>query len=36
VALAEDRGDRRILTLDAGFQIYRLRGRQHFELMPTR
>lgn len=36
VALAEERGDRRIFTLDADFQIYRLRGRQHFDLIPTR
>jgi hypothetical protein len=36
VALAEERGDRRIFTLDADFQIYRLRGRQHFELIPAR
>ena len=35
VALAEERGDRRIFTLDADFQIYRLRGRQHFELLPS-
>ena len=34
-ALAEERGDRRIFTLDADFQIYRLRGRQHFELLPS-
>ena len=31
VALAEERGDRRIFTLDAHFQVYRLRGRQRFE-----
>jgi predicted nucleic acid-binding protein len=36
VALAEERGYRRIFTLDADFQIYRLRGRQHFELLPSR
>lgn len=36
VALAEERGDRRIFTLDADFQIYRLRGRQQFELLPSR
>jgi predicted nucleic acid-binding protein len=36
VALAEERGDRRIFTLDADFQIYRLRGRQHFEVIPAR
>jgi predicted nucleic acid-binding protein len=36
MALAEERGDRRIFTLDADFQIYRLRGRQHFEVIPAR
>ena len=35
VALAEERGDRRIFTLDTGFQIYRFRGRQRFEAIPT-
>ncbi len=36
VALAEERGDRRIFTLDTDFQIYRFRGRQRFETVPTR
>ena len=35
VALAEERGDRRIFTLDTGFQIYRFRGRQRFETIPA-
>lgn len=35
VALAEERGDRRIFTLDSDFQIYRFRGRQRFETVPT-
>lgn len=35
VALAEERGDRRIFTLDTDFQIYRFRGRQRFETTPT-
>ncbi|MGH9091284.1 MAG: type II toxin-antitoxin system VapC family toxin [Acidimicrobiales bacterium] len=35
VALAEERGDRRIFTLDTDFQIYRFRGRQRFETIPT-
>lgn len=35
VALAEERGDRRIFTLDADFQIYRFRGRQRFETIPA-
>ncbi|MHB8295985.1 MAG: type II toxin-antitoxin system VapC family toxin [Acidimicrobiales bacterium] len=34
VALAEERGDRGIFTLDADFQIYRFRGRQRFETIP--
>jgi len=34
VALAEERGDRRIFTLDADFQIYRFRGRQRFQTIP--
>jgi predicted nucleic acid-binding protein len=35
VALAEERGERRIFTLDADFQIYRFRGRQRFETVPA-
>jgi predicted nucleic acid-binding protein len=35
VALAEERSDRRIFTLDADFQIYRFRGRQRFETIPA-
>lgn len=35
VALAEERGDRRVFTLDTDFQIYRFRGRQRFETIPT-
>jgi predicted nucleic acid-binding protein len=34
VALAEERGDRRVFTLDSDFQIYRLHGRQRFEVVP--
>ncbi|MBA3372955.1 MAG: PIN domain-containing protein [Actinomycetota bacterium] len=34
VALAEERGDRRVFTLDTDFQIYRLHGRQRFEVVP--
>ncbi len=34
VAMAEERGDRRIFTLDADFQIYRFRGRPRFETIP--
>ena len=35
VALAEERGDRTIFTLDADFQIYRFRGRQRFDTIPS-
>ncbi len=34
VALAEERGLRRILALDSDFHVYRLRGRQRFEVIP--
>jgi predicted nucleic acid-binding protein len=34
VAYAEEHGHRRIFTLDADFQVYRLRGRQKFETIP--
>ncbi len=36
VAYAEERGHRTIFTLDADFHVYRLRGRQRFETIPTR
>jgi predicted nucleic acid-binding protein len=35
VALAEEKGHRRIFTLDADFQNYRIRGRQRFETIPA-
>jgi predicted nucleic acid-binding protein len=35
VATAEARRMRRIFTLDSDFQIYRLRGRISFELVPN-
>lgn len=35
VALAEERGDRRIFTLDTDFALYRFRGRQRFETIPA-
>ena len=35
VALAEERGDRRIFTLETDFQVYRFRGRQRIETVPT-
>ena len=34
VALAEERGDRRIFTLDSDFLVYRLSGRRRFEVLP--
>lgn len=34
VALAEQRGDRTIFTLDADFRIYRIHGRLRFEIVP--
>lgn len=34
VALAEERGLRRIFTLDADFTIYRMAGRKRFEILP--
>ncbi len=34
VALAEERGEKRIFTLDADFGIYRIHGRGRFELLP--
>lgn len=36
VALAEEQGHRRVFTLDADFQIYRIRGRQRFQTVPDR
>jgi uncharacterized protein len=35
VALAEERGLKLIFTLDADFHIYRLHGRQAFEILPN-
>ncbi|HLI14811.1 MAG TPA: PIN domain-containing protein [Acidimicrobiales bacterium] len=35
VALAEERGLRRVFTLDADFHVYRFRGRQRFETIPA-
>jgi uncharacterized protein len=34
VALAEELGVKRIFTLDADFDIYRIHGRTRFELLP--
>lgn len=35
VAAAEERSARRIFTLDSDFQIYRLHGRERFDVVPT-
>jgi uncharacterized protein len=34
VALAEQRGFKRIFTLDSDFRLYRLHGRRAFEIVP--
>jgi len=34
VALAEELGERRIFTLDADFEIYRIQGRRRFQIIP--
>jgi predicted nucleic acid-binding protein len=34
VALAEERGLRKVFTLDRDFRIYRIHGRQRFEIIP--
>ncbi|MGH2970136.1 MAG: type II toxin-antitoxin system VapC family toxin [Solirubrobacteraceae bacterium] len=35
VAVAEERHNRRVFTLDSDFQIYRLNGRQRFDVVPA-
>jgi predicted nucleic acid-binding protein len=35
VALAEERGERRIFTLDSDFRIYRIHSRIRFEIIPN-
>ena len=35
VALAEEQGHRRIFTLDSDFHVYRIHGRQRFEVVPS-
>lgn len=35
VALAENRNEARIFTLDSDFQVYRLHGRRRFHIVPT-
>ena len=34
VALAEERGQRRVFTLDSDFTVYRIDGRGRFETVP--
>lgn len=36
VAFAEEQGHRRVFTLDSDFGVYRLHGRQRFEIVPGR
>lgn len=35
VALAEERGERRIFTLDSDFRVYRIHGRTRFNIIPN-
>lgn len=35
VALAEERDDNRIFTLDADFHVYRFKGRRRFDAIPA-
>lgn len=35
IAYAEEHAQRRIFTLDSDFQVYRLYGRQRFEIVPS-
>jgi uncharacterized protein len=34
VALAEEQGHRKVFSLDSDFHIYRIRGRQRFDVVP--
>lgn len=36
VALAEEHGHRKIFSLNSDFHIYRIRGRQRFDVVPRR
>ena len=36
VALAEERAYRKVFSLDSDFHIYRIRGRQRFDVVPRR
>ena len=35
VALAEERDENRIFTLDGDFRVYRLHGRRAFDIVPA-
>ncbi|HEX4804418.1 MAG TPA: hypothetical protein VFU94_00840 [Conexibacter sp.] len=35
VALAEERDDNRVFTLDADFHVYRFKGRRRFDVIPA-
>ncbi len=35
VAVAEEHGTRRVFTLDSDFQVYRVHGRQRFDVVPA-
>lgn len=36
VAFAEEQGHRKVFSLDSDFHIYRIRGRQRFDVVPRR
>ena len=36
VALAEEQGHHKVFSLDSDFHIYRIRGRQRFDVVPRR
>jgi len=35
VALAEERGDNRVFTLDRDFHVFRFKGRRRFDVIPA-
>jgi len=35
VALAEQRDDHRVFTLDGDFHVYRFKGRRRFDVVPA-
>ena len=36
VSFAEEHGHRKVFTLDSDFHVYRIRGRQRFDVVPAR